>query len=261
VSFQDKHNDANGEKNRDGHNENYSQNNGVEGTTDNVEINSLRLKQQKNMLFTLLFSQGVPMLSAGMELGHSQQGNNNAYCQDNEMNYLSFLSSYGEKSESPHKPTEYALFVFISEAIKLRKQFSIFQQRRYIHPNDEEFDWLWLTPSSASMTEDDWQDTSKQMIISLIVNKTLNRSIAKANSNGDRKPQNNNDALLMVLNAGSEDMVISLPLINNITFWQVSLHSLANVPVDEAYRAGTTMIIPAQSVWLMCPNRGNSFSI
>ncbi len=265
VSFEDKHNDANGEKNRDGHNDNYSQNNGIEGETDNVDINALRLKQQKNMLFTLLFSQGVPMLSAGMEQGHSQQGNNNAYCQDNEMNYLSFLSCSVDKNDSRQKPTEYALFVFIREAIKLRKQFSIFQQSRYIHPNDEEFDWLWLTPSSDSMTADDWQDTSKQLLICLIVNKSVNKTLnntnAKVNNNDPSKPQDNNDALLMVLNAGSEDMVINLPLINNVTFWQVSLHSLANVPVDEAYRAGTNMIIPAQSVWLMCPNRGNSFSI
>jgi len=263
VSFQDKHNDANGEGDRDGHNDNYSQNNGIEGATDNVDINALRLKQQKNMLFTLLFSQGVPMLSAGMEQGHSQQGNNNAYCQDNEMNYLSFLSSFEEKSESSHKPTEHALFVFISEAIKLRKQFSLFQQSRYIHPNDDEFDWLWLTPSSDSMTEEDWQDTSKQLLICLIVNKTLNNNNnnTKVNNNDPSKPQDNNDALLMVLNAGSEDMVISLPLINNVTFWQVSLHSLANVPADKAYRAGTNMIIPPQSVWLMCPNRGNNFSI
>ncbi|MCJ8295964.1 MAG: glycogen debranching protein GlgX [Colwellia sp.] len=261
VSFQDKHNDANGEENRDGHNDNYSQNNGIEGETDNVDINALRLKQQKNMLFTLLFSQGVPMLSAGMEQGHSQQGNNNAYCQDNEMNYLSFLSSSVDKNDSRQKPREYALFVFIRAAIKLRKQFKIFQQSRYIHPNDEEFDWLWLTPNSDSMTEEDWQDASKQLLICLIVNKTVNKTTAKVHCKDCSKLQDNNDALLMVLNASSEDMVISLPQINNITFWQVNLHSMANVPVDEAYRAGTNMIIPAQSVWLMCPNRGNYFTI
>ena len=264
MSFKDKHNDANGEGDRDGHNDNYSHNNGIEGETDNVDINALRLKQQKNMLFTLLFSQGVPMLSAGMEQGHSQQGNNNAYCQDNEMNYLNFLSSSVEKSEGRHQPTEYDLFTFISAAITLRKQFSIFQQSRYIHPNDDEFDWLWLTPSSDSMTEEDWQDTSKQLLICLIVNKTLNNSLnntnAKVNNNDPSKPQDNNDALLMVLNASSEDMVISLPRVNNMTFWQVNLHSIANLPVDDTYRAGTNMIIPAQSVWLMCPNRGNSFS-
>jgi len=261
VSFQDKHNDANGEGDRDGHNDNYSQNNGIEGETDNVEINALRLKQQKNMLFTLLFSQGVPMLSAGMEQSHSQQGNNNAYCQDNEINYLSFFSCSEEKNEGRYKPSEHALFVFINEAIKLRKQFSIFKQSRYIHPNDDEFDWLWLTPSSDAMTEEDWQDSSNQLLICLIANKNVDKTITKVHSKHCSKQQGNNDALLMVLNASSEDMVITLPLINNITFWQVNLHSLSNLPVDNMYRAGTNMIIPAQSVWLMCPNRGNNFSI
>ncbi|MCP4985505.1 MAG: glycogen debranching protein GlgX [Colwellia sp.] len=256
VSFQDKHNDANGEEGRDGHNNNYSHNNGFEGQTDDADINALRLKQQKNMLFTLLFSQGVPMLSAGMEQGHSQQGNNNAYCQDNEMNYLSFFSYAQECTDKGEIQSERALFTFIKTAIKLRKQFSIFQQSSYIHVNDNDFDWLWLTLSSDLMTEDDWKDSSNQILICLIVNKCA----TTVTDNKARKQQDNSDALLMIFNASSENMAITLPKINQVTCWQVKLNSLVNVTANQSYCAGDGFDIPAQSVWLMCPNTGDAHS-
>ncbi len=88
VSYDSKHNEANGEENRDGHDNNLSWNHGVEGPTDDETINALRAQQRRNMIATLLLSQGVPMLLAGDELGHTQKGNNNAYCQDNETSWL-----------------------------------------------------------------------------------------------------------------------------------------------------------------------------
>lgn len=85
VSFNDKHNEANGEDNRDGHSDNHSDNMGAEGATDNADINAARARRRRNMMATLMLSQGVPMILAGDELGNSQDGNNNAYCQDNEI--------------------------------------------------------------------------------------------------------------------------------------------------------------------------------
>src|SRR5690606_34201269 len=88
VSYNDKHNEMNGEENRDGHNANYSWNSGIEGPSDDEEINALRLRRQRNFLATLLLSQGTPMLLAGDEVGRTQGGNNNAYCQDNDINWI-----------------------------------------------------------------------------------------------------------------------------------------------------------------------------
>src|SRR5262249_52126180 len=90
VSYNEKHNEANGEENRDGANDNNSWNCGAEGPTDDSAINTLRARQQRNFLATLLLSQGVPMLTAGDEIGHTQKGNNNAYCQDNDLTWLNW---------------------------------------------------------------------------------------------------------------------------------------------------------------------------
>lgn len=229
VTYQDKHNEANGEENRDGHSENLSHNYGVEGATQDSVINALRLQQQKNMLLTLLFSQGVPMLSAGSEQGHSQQGNNNAYCQDNALNYLNYSDS------------TFDLHNFISNAIKLRKQFKVFQQSEFIHDDDKNFDWLWLTEQGQVMNEAEWLNNENQLLICLIKSKK-----------GCPK-ERDFDSLLMIFNAASTDVNIQLPTVENVSHWQVCLHTLAIAEHHKFYLAEQSLAIPARSVWIMSP--------
>ena len=150
VSYSQKHNDSNGENNRDGTDDNNSWNCGIEGPTDVALVNELRGRQQRNFLATLLLSEGVPMLLAGDELGHTQQGNNNAYCQDSRLTWLNWDLS----------PEQRELLSFVRELIQLRMQAPVFRRRRFfqgrpIHGSDVK-DLYWLTPSGTEMSEHDW---------------------------------------------------------------------------------------------------------
>jgi glycogen operon protein len=150
VSYQYKHNEANGENNRDGTDENYSWNCGVEGPTKDVSINALLARQQRNFLATLLLSQGVPMLLAGDELSHTQLGNNNAYCQDSPLTWLNW----------DLEPDQRDLLEFVRGLIRLRSQNPVFRRRHFfqgrpIHGPDIK-DLYWLTPAGTEMSDQDW---------------------------------------------------------------------------------------------------------
>lgn len=121
VSYNEKHNEANGEGGRDGESHNRSWNCGVEGPTDDPEINALRAQQRRNFLTTLLVSQGTPMISHGDELGRTQFGNNNVYCQDNEISWLDW-SKHEENQD---------LFQFTKRLIQLRKDHPVFRRRQF----------------------------------------------------------------------------------------------------------------------------------
>jgi isoamylase len=153
VSYNEKHNEANGEENRDGANDNNSWNCGVEGPTDNPEIKSLRRRKKKNMLATLLFSQGVPMILAGDEICHTQKGNNNAYCQDNEISWLHWDLNAEQKE----------LHAFVQRCIELVNTEPVFQRRRFFHgqgiQGGEAPDIAWLDTAGNEMSEDDWKTT------------------------------------------------------------------------------------------------------
>jgi isoamylase len=141
VSYNAKHNEANHEDNRDGSDHNRSWNAGVEGPATESQIVSLREKQKRNLLATLFFSCGVPMLLAGDELGRTQQGNNNAYCHDSELSWVEWgLDAAGRE-----------LLEFTAQAIGLRKAFGVFRSRNYSN------DFVWLTPQGSPMTEADWK--------------------------------------------------------------------------------------------------------
>jgi isoamylase len=150
VSYHDKHNEANGEENRDGHNDNRSWNCGAEGPTDDPAIRALRARQQRNLLTSLMLSQGIPMLLGGDELNRTQQGNNNAYCQDNELSWFDW--SDGEEQE--------AFLEFVARLIRLRRQHPVFSRRRYVRADTVTAEGLkeilWLTPDGREMTENDW---------------------------------------------------------------------------------------------------------
>ena len=150
VSYNTKHNEANGEENRDGCNDNDSWNCGAEGPIDDPIVNTLRARQQRNFLATLLLSQGVPMLLAGDEFGQTQHGNNNAYCQDGPVAWLNWKLSAEQR----------ALLDFTRELTRLRKTEPVFRRRHFfqgraIHGADIK-DLYWLKPDGSEMTDSDW---------------------------------------------------------------------------------------------------------
>jgi glycogen operon protein len=150
VSYNEKHNAANGEDNQDGHNHNLSWNCGVEGPSEDPEVNALRARQKRNLLATVLLSQGVPMLLAGDEMGRTQRGNNNAYCQDNEISWLDW------ELDDPRR----SLLEFVQRVIAIRRAHPVFRRRdffqgRPLHGNDVK-DIVWLRPDGAEMTDEEW---------------------------------------------------------------------------------------------------------
>jgi glycogen operon protein len=154
VSYERKHNEANGEENRDGENHNLSCNYGVEGPTDDPEILRLRERQVRNFLATLYLSQGVPMLSAGDTIGRTQRGNNNAYCQDNEISWLDWELDDSKKD----------LLAFVRRLAKLRKEHPVFRRRHFFQGRrirgSELEDLMWFRPDGQTMTESDWNAAS-----------------------------------------------------------------------------------------------------
>jgi glycogen operon protein len=155
VSYNERHNEANLEGNADGHRENLSWNCGVEGPSDDPAVNSLRCRQMRNMLATLLLSQGVPMLQAGDEFGRSQRGNNNAYCQDNELNWLAWPGmAAGHGGEG--------LAGFVASLLELRRRRPELRRDRFFKGSPREGrqpDLRWLHPAGRDMLETDWSDT------------------------------------------------------------------------------------------------------
>jgi glycogen operon protein len=151
VSYNEKHNEANGEDNRDGESHNRSWNCGVEGPTDDAAILALRARQMRNVLATLVLSQGTPMISHGDEIGRSQNGNNNVYCQDSELSWMDW--SLCEKNAD--------LVEFTRKAVALRKAHPVFRRRRFfagkpIRTGEQVRDIAWLTPAGEEMTRQDW---------------------------------------------------------------------------------------------------------
>ena len=152
VSYNEKHNEANGEDNSDGESHNRSWNCGVEGPTDDPEINALRARQQRNFLTTLLLSQGVPMIAHGDELGRTQQGNNNVYCQDNELSWIDWAQADTE------------LIEFTRAVSALRAAHPVFRRRRFFsgrpvrqRGGDGLPDIAWFAPDGSEMTDEDWE--------------------------------------------------------------------------------------------------------
>jgi glycogen operon protein len=152
VSYNDKHNEANGENNQDGDSNNNSWNCGAEGPTDDPAINELREKKKRSLLATVLLSQGVPMILAGDEIGRTQQGNNNAYCQDNELTWVHWELD----------KTKEDLLKFVRQVVRLIGEQPVFHRRRFFHgkaiQGAEAPEIAWLDPSGQEMTESSWKD-------------------------------------------------------------------------------------------------------
>jgi glycogen operon protein len=210
VSNANKHNDANGEQNRDGHNENLSWNNGTEGATDDREILQRRRTDVMALLSTLFATRGTIMISAGDEGGRSQHGNNNAYCQDNEITWL----DWAQLDETLVSHT-----AFVST---LRKRFSIFAETAFLTDEDVE----WLSPDGTPMTVSQWQ--TRDFSTLAMVLKT------RDNSNG--KPSH----LAFLINRAHAEQAFALPS-GGAEQW------LLMTP-DKTTAAGEKVLVPARSV-------------
>ncbi|HBZ68753.1 MAG TPA: glycogen debranching enzyme, partial [Deltaproteobacteria bacterium] len=196
VSYNEKHNEANGEDNRDGETQNRSWNCGVEGPTEEVEILALRARQQRNFLATLMLSQGVPMILAGDEIGRTQAGNNNAYCQDSKLSWLCWASA------------DHRLLEFTRGLIRLRQTHPVFRRRRWFQgrPTDGSggCDISWFKPCGEPMADGDWADGfAKSLVVFL-----NGDAIATLDSRGDRIED---ESFLMLFNAHWDPLEFRLP--------------------------------------------------
>ncbi|KOX31621.1 MULTISPECIES: glycogen debranching protein GlgX [unclassified Streptomyces] len=202
VSYNEKHNEANGEDNRDGESHNRSWNCGAEGETGDVGIAELRARQMRNFLATLMLSQGVPMLSHGDEFGRTQGGNNNAYCQDNEVSWVRWPK---ENSEA-----EATLLRFTRAMVRLRREHPVFRRRRFFHgrpvegTHDELTDIAWFTPEGEEMTSRDWQAAHAQAL-TVFLN---GNAISEPGTQGERIAD---DSFLLMFNASSKELEFSVP--------------------------------------------------
>jgi isoamylase len=210
VSYNEKHNEANGDENRDGHDHNLSWNCGVEGPTDNPEVLALRARQQRNFLATLLLSQGVPMLQAGDECGRTQHGNNNAYCQDNESTWLDW--ELDEARTQLLEFTRFAIRLFHEHPVLRRRKF--FQGRRI--RGSEIRDLVWFRADGAEMTEEDWaNDFARSLALRL-----AGDAIDEVDRYGEHITD---DTLLIVLSAHHERLPFTLPLHRSPAEWELIL--------------------------------------
>jgi isoamylase len=235
VSYNEKHNAANGEDNRDGESHNRSWNCGAEGPSDDPGIRALRARQKRNFLATLFLSQGVPMLTAGDELGHSQGGNNNAYCQDNEATWIDWQNQ------------DERLRDFTRQLIDFRRQHPVFRRRgwfhgRAIHGHDIS-DIGWFTPDGQEMSEENWQEGFAKSIGVFLNGEVIPSPDPQGNPVTD-------DSFYLMFNGHYEALAFSLPEGKWGASWQRVL-STAEPGLqtgEAAVEAGTCIDVPARAL-------------
>jgi glycogen operon protein len=241
VSYNDKHNEANKEDNRDGESHNRSWNCGVEGPTDDKEIATLRAKQQRNFLTTLLLSQGVPMISHGDELGRTQQGNNNVYCQDNALSWIDWAQADTDLVE------------FTRAVSALRTAHPVFRRRRFFsgkpvgrRGDGGMPDITWLAPDGTEMTEEDW-DSGFAKSIAVYLN---GQGIADPDVRGQRVTD---DSFVLCFNAHYEPIEFTLPPKEFGAAWVPVIYTADTAVADEAkpVTAGAKVAIDARAVMVL----------
>jgi isoamylase len=215
VSYNEKHNEANGENNNDGANDNRSWNCGAEGPTDDPDINALRSRQQRNFIATLLLSIGVPMICGGDEIGRTQGGNNNAYCQDNEISWFDW----------EHADEE--LYAFTSRLVEFRRSHPVFQRRRWFVGRalrgSEAGDIGWFKPDGQAMTEEDW-NTGYARSLGVFLN---GKAIPTPNERGEPILD---DSFYILFNAHYEAMEFTLPPCSWGARWAPIINTATAVP-------------------------------
>jgi len=227
VSYNDKHNDANGEDNNDGESHNRSWNCGVEGGTDDIEVLALREQQKRNFLTTLLLSQGVPMILHGDELGRTQQGNNNVYAQDSALSWVDW----------PRAAEFFPLIEFTARVSKLRHDHPVFRRRRFLNGRpvrgQEAEDLAWFTPAGEPMSDDDW-DTGYAKSVAVFLN---GDAIREPGLRGERLTD---DSFLFLLNAHHEQLGFVMPPSEYGTTWEVEIDTAAPLLTEVEERRAKT---------------------
>ena len=238
VSYERKHNEANGEGNRDGSDNNRSRNYGVEGETDDPEIIAVRRRQAANLMATLCFSAGVPMLTAGDERGRTQHGNNNAFCHDDETSWIDW------------RPDDAWLDVYevTKTALRLRRDHPALRQRHWFEglPTIQggPKDLAWLHPDGREMTGRDWHDHSLQVVGMFVSGDPLR-------SPGPRGEQLHDRSFMIWLNAAAEPVTIALPVNDWVQTGEVVLSTAADLPPGAPLKAGDRITMDGRSVLVL----------
>jgi isoamylase len=224
FSYNEKHNEANGEGNRDGSNDNHSNNLGYEGPTDDPEINALRRQLRKNQLACLLLAQGTPLILAGDEVGNSQNGNNNAYCQDNETGWVSW-DNLGKEAED--------LTDFVGRLTELRRKFAQLRSQRWLDGRraDGSYGVLWLTPAAEEMKESDWNFPEGRFLAYVL------------SPMEQRQPP-----IFIVLNAAPEEIPFNLPKMSEYKSWKQVLNTAEPRQASAEFASGADTKAPPRSV-------------
>ncbi|HUG99186.1 MAG TPA: glycogen debranching protein GlgX [Gammaproteobacteria bacterium] len=238
VSYADKHNEANGEDNCDGDDHAVCWNHGVEGPTDDAEIVRLRYRQQRNLLATLVLSQGVPMLLAGDEFGRTQRGNNNAYCQDNEVSWVDWRLARSNA----------ALLAFVRRLLHIRAENAVFRRQRFLEGVRRESgrfkDVAWLQPDGTELSEDDWHAPELASFAMLLDSSGLPQT---------QLDPEIGDSFLVLFNARDEAAEFTLPAPITSRVWEVALDTSQDaVAVPAAgYRQGHAYLLDRNSLALL----------
>ncbi len=239
VSYNDKHNEANGEDNRDGHNENLSWNGGVEGPTDDPDVLALRARQSRNLLATLLLSQGVPMLLGGDEIGRTQQGNNNAYCQDNASSWIDW--NLDDRREQ--------LLDFTQRIVRLRRDHPVFRRRHFFQGRSllggESRDIAWLKPDGTEMTQQEWEQDFARCLGVYLGGEALDEPDARGRPVRD-------DNFLMLFNAHHDEIPFTLPADGDCA-WKVLIDTARGdaFEPDATLGAGNVYVLGGRSFTLL----------
>ena len=224
VSYNEKHNIDNGENNADGTDDNNSWNCGTEGPTTDPEVLALRRRQMRNFMTTLLLSSGTPMMLAGDEFANSQLGNNNAYCQDNEISWLDW-EEYRRNGE---------MVDFVRELVRIRREHIVFHRNRYFHgtiiPGTEVKDIMWLRPDGEEMAEEDWGDAYAQAMAVRISGEAGHIHLT------EQGEQESDDTFLLLINASHVDVEFSVPEETPNTCWEPMIDTSQEngLPADDA---------------------------
>ncbi|MEO6423104.1 MAG: glycogen debranching protein GlgX [Candidatus Nitrotoga sp.] len=240
VSYNDKHNEANGEDSRDGTDNNNSWNCGAEGPTEDADINDLRAKQKRNLLATLFFSQGVPMLVAGDEMGRTQQGNNNVYCQDNETSWVNWEIS----------ATDQEFLTFVQRVIALRREHPVFRRRNFFQGRDIHGSGIkdihWFKPDGSEMNDEEWAHDFARCLGVYLDGDAIQEHDQRGGTIRD-------DSFLLLFNSHHDAIPFLLPQLNENCEWHSILdtHLAGGLEPDGQFRGGDSYPLEGRSLALL----------
>jgi glycogen operon protein len=237
VSYEQKHNELNGENNQDGHNDNLSRNWGVEGPTEDKRILDKRYRVMKSLLASLAFSQGTPMIAHGDEIARTQRGNNNAYSQDNDITWIDWTNLNDRQRD---------LLAFVQRVISIRQNNPVLRRRHFFRGKDPNSpsgkDVMWIRTDGQELQEGDWQNADNHLLGMLINGQATDET-------DDRGRPIRGDTLLLILNGGDGDCRFTLPQVLEEGFWMTLLDSAH--PECHGPQDGSSVMVAAHSLLLL----------